>query len=175
MKKKMLFLRISIVLGYLMLSVNGIAQRQRQSPHDTVTAVINGANLQVTFGSPAVKGRTIWGDLVPYDKAWRGGADEATIFTTDKDITIDGKKIAAGSYSLFVIPSKDKWTYIFNSQTGQWGIKKGGIANFDESKNVLTVTANAKTVPMEEHLKYVFDGKMFGLNWDQQQAMVEIK
>ena len=175
MKKKMLFLHLSMVLALFTFSITTSAQKQRQSPHDTVTAQINGANLRVTFGSPAVKGRTIWGGLVPYDKAWRGGADEATIFTTDKDIKINGKKLAAGSYSLFVIPSKDKWTYIFNSQTGQWGIKMGGVANFDESKNVLTVTADAKTVPMEEHLKYVFDGKMFGLNWDQLQAVVKIE
>jgi Protein of unknown function (DUF2911) len=173
MKTKMQFLRLSMVLALAILSFTGNAQRQ--SPHDTVTAVINGANLRVTFGSPAVKGRTIWGGLVPYDKAWRGGADEATLFTTDKDIKINGKKLTAGTYSLFVTPSKDKWTYTFNSQTGQWGIKMSGVANFDETKNVLTVTADAKTVPMEEHLKYVFDGKMFGLNWAQQQALVKIE
>ncbi len=175
MKTKMQLFRLSIVLVCLILSFKGVAQRQRQSPHDTVTAQINGANLRVTFGSPAVKGRTIWGGLVPYDKAWRGGADEATLFTTDKDISINGKKLAAGTYSLFVTPSKEKWTYIFNSQTGQWGIKMGGVANFDEAKNVLTVTADAQTVPMEEHLKYIFNGKMFGLNWDQQQALVTIQ
>jgi len=72
-------------------------------------------------------------------------------------------------------PGKDKWTYIFNSQTGQWGIKTGGQTNFDEAKNVLTVTANVQTVPMEEHLKYIFKGKMFGLNWDQRQALVAIE
>jgi hypothetical protein len=175
MKTKMQFLRLSMVLACFILSFKGNAQKQRQSPHDTATAQINGANLRVTFGSPAVKGRAIWGGLVPYDKAWRGGADEATIFTTDKDITINGKKLAAGSYSVFVIPTKEKWTYIFNSQTGQWGIKMGGVANFDEAKNVLTVTADVKTVPMEEHLKYVFSGKMFGLNWDQLQALVTIE
>jgi|SRR5450631_2137665 len=175
MKTKMHLLRLSLVLACFFLSLNGNAQMKRQSPHDTVTAKINGANLRVTFGSPAVKGRTVWGDLVPYDKAWRGGADEATLFTTDKDITINGKKLPAGTYSVFVSPSKDKWTYIFNSQTGQWGIKMGGAANFDETKNVLTVTANVQTVAMEEHLKYVFKGKMFGLNWDKLQAMVTIE
>ena len=74
-----------------------------------------------------------------------------------------------------MIPGKEKWTYIFNSQTGQWGIKMGGVANFDEAKNVLTVTADAQTVPMEEHLKYIFKENMFGLNWDQQQALVKIE
>jgi Protein of unknown function (DUF2911) len=175
MKTKMFFLSVSLVLACFVFSFKGYAQKQRQSPHDTVTAQINGADLRVTFGSPAVKGRTIWGGLVPYDKAWRGGADEATLFTASKDITINGKKLAAGTYSLFVIPTKDKWTYIFNSQTGQWGIKMGGVANFDEAKNVLTVTADVQTVPMEENLKYVFKGNMFGLNWAQRQAMVTIQ
>ena len=173
MKTKMFFSRLSLVMVCFIIALAGYAQRQ--SPHDTVTATIKGANIKVTFGSPAVKGRTIWGGLVPYDKAWRGGADEATLFTTDKDIKIDGKKLAAGTYSLFVNPGKEKWTYIFNSQTGQWGIKMGGAANYDESKNVLTVTADAKTVPMEENLKYVFKGDMFGLNWDQREALVKIE
>jgi hypothetical protein len=175
MKTKMQLFRLSLVLACFVLSFKGNAQKQRQSPHDTVTTQINAADLRVTFGSPAVKGRTIWGDLVPYDKAWRGGADEATLFSTNKDITINGKKLAAGTYSLFVIPAKDKWTYIFNSQTGQWGIKMGGVANYDEAKNVLTVTADVQTVPMEEHLKYLFNGKMFGLNWAQRQAQVTIQ
>jgi hypothetical protein len=173
MKTKMYLLRLFLVLVCFIFAFKSNAQRQ--SPHDTVTSQINGANLRVTFGSPAVKGRTIWGGLVPFDKAWRGGADEATLFTTDKDITINGKKLAAGTYSLFIIPIKDKWTYIFNSQTGQWGIKQGGLANFDEAKNVLTVTADVQTVPMVERLKYVFNGKMFGLNWAQRQAMVTIE
>ena len=175
MKTKTQLFRLSLIVACFVLSFKGIAQKQRQSPHDTVTAKISGANLRVTFGSPAVKGRTIWGDLVPYDKAWRAGADEATLFTTDKEIKIEGKKLAAGTYSLFVIPTKDKWTYIFNSQTGQWGIKMGGAANYDEAKNVLTVTADVKKVPMEEHLKYVFKGNMFGLNWAEAQALVKIE
>ena len=69
MKTKKHLLRLSLVLACFILSFKGNAQRQRQSPHDTTTAQINGANLRVTFGSPAVKGRTIWGGLVPYDKA----------------------------------------------------------------------------------------------------------
>ena len=175
MKTNMLFFRLSLVLVCFALSLKGIAQQQRQSPHDTLSTNINGLDLRVTYGSPAVKGRTIWGGLVPYDKAWRGGADEATLFTTSKDITLNGKKLPAGTYSLFVIPGKDKWTYVFNSQTGQWGIKKGGVANYDEAKNVLTVTADVQTVPMEENLQYVFKGKMFGLNWAERQALLTIQ
>lgn len=151
------------------------AQMKRKSPHDTVTAVVSGAHITIVYGSPAVKGRQIWGDLVPYDKAWRGGADEATLFSTDKDLMIGGKKLPAGSYSVFVIPSKDKWTYIFNSETGQWGIKQGGVANYDESKNVLTVTAVPKAAPMAENLTYSATNKGFGLHWEKMEAMVAIK
>ncbi len=106
MKTKMHLLRVTLVLACFAISFAGHAQKQRKSPHDTVTAKINGADLRVTFGSPAVNGRVVWGDLVPYDKAWRGGADEATLFTTSKDITINGKKLAAGTYSVFVTPTK---------------------------------------------------------------------
>lgn len=151
------------------------AQRQRKSPHDTVTAVISGANIKITYGSPAVNGRDVWGALVPYDKAWRGGADEATIFTTDKDLTIQGKKLPAGSYTVFVVPTKDQWTYIFNSQTGQWGIKRDGTANFDEAKNVITVTATPRPAEMSEHLKYILDSKGFALRWEKLEAPVAVK
>lgn len=122
-----------------------------------------------------VKGRQIWGGLVPYNKAWRAGADEATLFTTDKELTIGGKKLPAGTYSVFVIPSKDKWTYVFNSETGQWGIKQGGVANYDEAKNVITVTATPAAAPMAEHLTYSASSKGFGLHWEKMEALVPIK
>lgn len=151
------------------------AQMQRKSPHDTLTATVSGAHIKIMYGSPAVKGREIWGGLVPYDKAWRAGADEATIFSTDKALMIEGKKLPAGTYSVFVIPAKDKWTYIFNSQTGQWGIKQGGVADYDEAKNIITVTATPKAAPMAEHLTYVAGEKGFGLLWEKMEALVSIK
>ena len=175
MYSKQRIVGLCLVFAFTMTGFVSCAQKQRQSPHDTVTTQLNGATIRVTFGSPAVKGRTIWGELVPLDKPWRGGADEATLFTTDKDISIKGKKLPAGTYSVFVIPSADKWTYIFNSEVGQWGIKKGGVANFDEAKNVLSVTAPVQKVPPEEHLQYLFKGKMFGLNWAEREALVEIQ
>ncbi len=170
------FIKVFIfVIAVLALPLISRAQEARKSPHDTITAVVAGANLRMVYGSPAVKGRTIWGDLVPYDKAWRGGADEATLFTTDKDITIQGKKLAAGTYSVFTVPGKDEWTYIFNSQTGQWGTNKQENANFDEAKNILTVTAKPHAVEMTEHLKYVFNKKGFALRWEKLEAPVTIK
>lgn len=175
MKCKLVLSSILLIAAGFIIPVLSSAQMKRVSPHDTVTAVVSGAHTKIVFSSPAVKGRAIWGGLVPYDKAWRGGADEATLFTTDKPLTIGGKKLPAGTYSVFVIPAKDKWTYIFNSQTGQWGIKQGGVANYDEAKNVLTVTAVPKVAPMAEHLMYMASAKSFGLHWEKMEALVPIK
>jgi hypothetical protein len=175
MKTSHLVKAFAFCLGVLLLPFISNAQRMRKSPHDTVVNVISDANLRIVYGSPAINGRTIWGGLVPYDKAWRGGADEATLFTTDKDITVQGKKLPAGTYSVFVIPGKDEWTYIFNSQTGQWGIKRDGTANFDEAKNVITVTAKPRPAEMTEHLKYVFVPNGFALRWEKLEAPVRIR
>jgi len=175
MKRRLLFSSVLLMAASFLVPILVKAQMERKSPHDTVTSVVSGAHISISFGSPAVKGRQIWGSLVPYDKAWRGGADEATIFTTDKDITVGGKKLPAGTYSVFVIPAKDKWTYIFNSQTGQWGIKQGGVANLDESKNILTITATPKPAPMSEHMMYQANDKGFGLHWEKLEALVPIK
>ena len=175
MKRRLLMNSVLLMAMSFLMPFMIKAQMSRASPHETVNSVVAGAHIRITFGSPAVKGRQIWGGLVPYDKAWRAGADEATLFTTDKAVTIGGKKLPPGTYSVFVIPAKDKWTYIFNSQTGQWGIKQGGVANFDESKNVFTVTAAPKPAPLSEHFTYQANDKGFGLRWEKMEALVPIK
>lgn len=91
---------------------------KRASPPDSVTGKIGGATISINYSSPSVKGRKIWGDLVPYGQVWRAGANEATIFETSKPIMVEGKRLPAGRYSLFVQPNDNEWTFIFNSQTG---------------------------------------------------------
>src|SRR5437870_4276896 len=84
------------------------------SPAATATGKTkDGATITIQYSSPGVKGRKIWGDLVPYDQVWRAGANSATIFTTDKDLKVEGKKLAAGKYSLYAIPGEKEWTFIF--------------------------------------------------------------
>ena len=80
---------------------------KRASPPETATGTINGANISINYSSPAVKGRKIWGSLVPYNKVWRAGANEATIFETSKDITVEGKKITCRKIQ-FVCDSRPK-------------------------------------------------------------------
>ena len=104
-------------------------QRQRISPHETITATIDGNEMKVVYGRPYTKDpksgevRKIWGGLVPYGKVWRTGADEATLLTTAAPIEIGGTSLAAGTYSLFTVPAEDGTAkLIINKKTGQWGI-----------------------------------------------------
>ena len=104
-------------------------QRQRLSPHETITATIDGDELKLVYGRPyTVKPgtsevRKIWGGLVPYGKVWRTGADEATLLTTAMPIEIGGYSLPAGTYSLFTVPYEDGTAkLVINKKTGQWGI-----------------------------------------------------
>jgi hypothetical protein len=149
------------------------------SPRDTVSGTVAGSTITIAYGSPAVKGRPIFGDsttLQPYGKVWRAGANQMTIFQTSKDIMVEGKTLPAGTYSLFATPGEKKWNIIFNSVTGQWGIKRDGSANDDPSKDVLVVTVNAKkSGDITERLTYKIDDKGFALVWEHVTVPVRIK
>ncbi len=182
--KRRIFARLaSFVFIGLLVSGQSWAQgdkSSRPSPPVTATGKIKDATITIDYSSPSVKGRTIWGSLVPYNKTWRAGANEATIFTTDKDIMVEGKKLPAGKYSLFMTPGEKEWTVIFNSQTGQWGIKNTGDANLDPTKNVLEVKVKPKTEKdVQEKLTYTVEDKLmdkgFYLRWDKLKVFVSIK
>jgi hypothetical protein len=91
------------------------------SPAATTSQAIGISEVKVIYHRPAVKGRAIWGGLVPYGEVWRLGANEATILELSHDATIDGKPVPAGRYSMFAIPAKDEWTMILNRTADQWG------------------------------------------------------
>jgi DUF2911 family protein len=82
----------------------------------------DGKSITVDYSSPRVNGRKIFGSLVPYGQVWRAGANEATTFVADTNLTVNGKDVPAGSYTIFTIPDKDKWTLIVSKKTGEWGI-----------------------------------------------------
>jgi hypothetical protein len=148
----------------------------RPSPPATATGKVDGATITINYSSPGVKGRQIWGSLVPYDQVWRAGANEATIFETDKDIKVEGKALKAGKYSLYAIPGQKDWTFIFNSQTGQWGVKMDGSTTEDPAKDVLRVTVKPKkSKSLNERLAYVIDKEGFALLWENLEVPVSIK
>ena len=86
----------------------------------------DGKTITIDYSSPRVRGRTIFGGLVPYDKVWRAGANEATTFVTTTDLMVGGEHVPAGSYTLFVLPTAEKWTLIISKMTGEWAIPYPG-------------------------------------------------
>ena len=179
MKKTIMTKGFVLALAGVFISSTILAQAdksQRPSPPATATGKIQEATITVNYSSPSVKGRKIWGDLVPYDKVWRAGANEATLFETDKDIKVEGKTLAKGKYSLYAIPGEKEWTIIFNSATGQWGINRDGTTTEDPAKDVLRVTAKPKkSASFNEKLKYKVDAKGFVLLWENLEVPVSIK
>jgi hypothetical protein len=96
------------------------ARVQRASPHENVSASIDGADISITYGRPYVRGRSIFGALVPYDRVWCPGADEATTLTSSKPLTIGNLVLDAPQYTLWILPTAGEWHLVVNKQTGQW-------------------------------------------------------
>lgn len=94
---------------------------KRPSPPARTTQNVDGANVFITYCQPSVKGREIWGELVKYDKIWRTGANEATVLTFEKEMSINNETVKPGNYALYTIPGKDKWTVILNTKYDVWG------------------------------------------------------
>lgn len=127
----------------------------RISPNATVSQTLGITDLTVTYSRPGVKGRTVWGTLVPNGQPWRAGANEATTFTTTGEITFGGQKLAAGTYALIAIPGETEWTIALNTDKELWG-----AFGYKPEKDVLTVKVKPEAAPMEEWLSYSFDGLM---------------
>ena len=148
----------------------------RPSPPATASGKVKDANITINYSSPGVNNRKIFGELIPYGQVWRAGANEATLFETDKAIKVEGKDLPAGKYSIYAIPGEKEWTIIFNKQTGQWGVKRGGATSRDEAQDALTVTVKPKkSASMTERLAYDVTDKGFTLRWENVEVPVSIK
>jgi hypothetical protein len=124
----------------LMVCVSSMSFAQisipQPSPLSTVTQEFGLGKITIEYSRPSMKGRTIFGDLVPFDKRWRTGANASTKFKCSDNIKIEGQELAAGKYSLLTIPGATEWTIIFNSDTSLWG---DGYEDYTETKDVLRV------------------------------------
>ncbi len=117
--------RIAFVAGAIFTLTLFIftACQRRASPSASATCDLDGGKtIRTNYSSPRMKGRKIYGDLVPFGQVWRTGANQATTFVTSGDVVVGGKTVPAGSYTIFTIPAADKWTLIINKKTGEWGI-----------------------------------------------------
>ncbi|QDV08967.1 hypothetical protein Poly30_45230 [Planctomycetes bacterium Poly30] len=126
-----------------------VTDSEPASPRKRLDASLGDVEITVDYGSPSAKGRDLWGALVPYDAVWRMGANEATHIETSGDLMVQGKRLPAGHYSMFAIPTAGEWTVIFNSQPAQWG-----AYNRDAALDVLIVMSTPTTSEMSESLEF---------------------
>ena len=136
-----------------------------KSPRKELQGNINGVDITVNYGSPAVNQRTIYGELVPYNQVWRTGANEATKITFAEDVKVgaDGKMLKAGTYALFTRPaSREDWTIIFNKKHDQWG-----AYDYNERDDVASIKGNAAALSgNQERMDFALDTDEVILMWD---------
>ena len=147
----------------------------RPSPFAKVWQTVGLTELSVDYSSPGVKGRKIWGGLVPYDQMWRAGANSATKVTFSRNVTFAGKPVPAGTYAFFVIPSKDAWTVILNKKTDQSGTAR----DYKQADDVLRVSIKPKPAPFRERLAYLVtdftdDKASLDLEWEKLRLSIPI-
>lgn len=166
LSRKVLLLLVTV---FITTFVN--AQEKPLSPPEKATGNINGATIEINYGSPSVRGRKIWGEIVPFNDIWRAGANEATTFETNKELIIEGAKLPAGKYSFFIIPNEKECVVIFNKEAKQWGAYK-----YDSKKDQLRITVkpkNSKTIT--EKLIYTINNNNVVLSWDNWNIGFDVK
>ena len=138
MKKLFLTLALSLAI----FASNAQVKTPQASPFSKTEQVVGLTNVEIEYSRPGVKGRTVYGDLVPFGKNWRTGANANSIISFSDAVTIDGKELKAGKYALFTTPKADSWDVIFYSDTNNWGLPQ----EWDNSKVALTTTVKPETL-----------------------------
>ena len=171
-------MRLALSLVASLVAVPVFAQQQlttpRVSPHARVMQTVGLTDLAVDYHRPAVNGRTVWGDLVPYGEVWRAGANENTVFETSTAIEVEGQPLPAGRYGLHTIPTDGDWTVIFSTVAHAWG-----SYSYDPAEDALRVTVSPRPGPMTERLAFRFDDPTdteatLVLSWDQLEIPVRL-
>lgn len=169
--------RIALVTFLFLFATVAFAQgggKSRPSPAEKATCDLGGGTITTDYSSPRVKGRKIFGGLVPYGEVWRTGANEATTFVTTAEVEVGGKTVPAGSYTIFTVPNPDKWTLIINKKTGEWGIpykyESDELARVDMKVSKASSPAEDFTISYEKS----GNGCVMNVAWDTTQASVDI-
>lgn len=163
-----LFLFISL-LGSLSLSAQADAPL---SPAKEVKGTLAyGQNFEVHYSAPSVRGRKIWGELVPYGEVWRTGANEATTFEIDRDVKVNGQNLPAGKYALFTIPGEKEWTLIFNKDWKQMGTSK-----YSAKKDALRITVPSTNAGyLTEQMNIDVSDQLLTLRWEYLMVFVTLE
>jgi hypothetical protein len=161
----------------LVFTTAAFAQMGKSRPSPAASAACDlggGKTIKTDYSSPRMKGRKIYGDLVPFGEVWRTGANDATTFITSADVVVGGKTIPAGSYTIFTVPAADKWTLIISKKTGEWGIPYKY-----ESDELARVDMKVSKLPSPvENFTIAYDkagsGCTLHIDWETTRASVDI-
>ncbi|MEP6594419.1 MAG: DUF2911 domain-containing protein [Ginsengibacter sp.] len=155
---------------------NAVTDTSKRSIKSAVNATIGNATIRINYYSPGVRGRIIWGELVPYGKIWVTGAHDATNIEVSKDFIIQGKEIPAGKYALFTIPGQDEWTVIINKNWNQHQADK-----YDQEEDIIRFNVKPKLKKNgTERLQYFIENikrnkATIRLAWEKVQIQFDIK
>lgn len=143
---------------------------QRKSKNGLFETEVGGVPVTVQYGRPEVRGRKLFGNLVPFGQLWRTGADEATTLTLGTNAMLEGRQVPAGTYALFTIPQERTWTVVLNRTAKQWGAYK-----YDPSQDVVRVDVNPMTKGHTEALTFESDGTALVLRWGTVAVPIKIQ
>lgn len=167
---------VTIFASMAILTAQQADKSKRPSPPATAEVTFaDGKKVTIDYSRPSMKGRKIYGGLVPFGQVWRTGANEATSLKTDVDLTIGGTTIPAGSYTLWTVPNQNSWKLIINKQTGQWG------TNYDQAQDLARVEMKVSSLPqpVEQFTitleKNGSDSATLNLDWETTRASVDVK
>src|SRR5690606_18472366 len=177
MRSFSLRLFFSCLLTAVIFTIQVEAQNNqiRVSPKAWIGQTIGFTDVNIVYSRPGVKGRTIWGELVPYNKVWRAGANEATKITFSTDVIIEGKKLAKGSYGFFAMPGEKEWTIIFNNVADQWG-----AFEYNEAEDALRVKVKPQSTSNQEWLAYKIEkngdaSAIISLEWEKVKVPIKVE
>ncbi|WP_431158181.1 DUF2911 domain-containing protein [Winogradskyella poriferorum] len=139
--KKLLLMTFAMVIAF---SLNAQIETPQPSPFTKIEQKVGLTDVTLEYSRPGMKGRKIFGDLVPYGKLWRTGANKNSMITFSDDVVVDGTTLKAGSYAIFVTPNESSWDVIFYSDTNNWGTPR----NWDDSKVAAKTTVETYAMPM---------------------------
>lgn len=143
---------------------------KRKSPPMTAEGEVGTATVTINYGAPSVNGRTIYGDLVPYNEIWRTGANEATTIEISEDLSIEGETLSAGKYAMFTIPGEESWTIIFNKEADQWG-----AYDYDEAQDALRVEVQPTALEESvEVMQFEVMDDAIALRWADQEVSIGV-
>lgn len=167
MVKKMKKLKFTLL--FLLIATVTFAQ---ESPRKQATGKIGNLTVDIDYGAPSVKGRSIWGELVPYEKVWRAGANKNTTFSFDKDVKIGKNTVKAGKYGFFIIPSQNKeWTIILNSKNDAWGSNA-----YKQEDDILRMNVKPDYVDHnQEELNYAVGEKEIIIKWAKVKIVIPVQ